>query len=309
MIGGQIWFRCHVCSCNLNTREQLLQHKQSPKHQKAEERKRQLGNPGALGGMVGVPSYEGNVQWFPCNICGKRVNSREQLRIHVASHGASGSLGLSGMSGASQQVTATTPGPSGGQSPAQLAGNQLGAQVSGSFPGIQHGAGSSGSLFGMGNMFAHIQGDIGDIDFIPAGTPLKKYAKQETDIPDAGDNGTLHKYSGEFQMAQSILDGCALENVPGSALENVPENIPENVPENMETGSLEQQMAGLSLSTDSSGSADSPLSARCTFYSCYYHCVACDIHLCGPEPKRQHLESAMHKKKEALRQASAGRQF
>ena len=79
-VDGQPKFRCHACQCNVDTRQILEIHKQSPKHLKAV----QAGTiAGGGGGSIGVD----RTIWHTCNVCQKKLNSAQQLRTHLQSHG------------------------------------------------------------------------------------------------------------------------------------------------------------------------------------------------------------------------------
>ena len=66
---------CPICNVPVNTREQLEKHVRSPKHIKKEEQHKR-----------GVVFISDRTSWYTCDVCGKQVNSEDQLKIHKKSH-------------------------------------------------------------------------------------------------------------------------------------------------------------------------------------------------------------------------------
>ncbi|KAL4224482.1 hypothetical protein ACF0H5_015183 [Mactra antiquata] len=68
------WHHCEICKCNLNSREQLMIHKKSPKHLKQLEK---------MAGMGSAPVNR--IGKFECKVCSCFLDTRVQLQIHEAS--------------------------------------------------------------------------------------------------------------------------------------------------------------------------------------------------------------------------------
>lgn len=73
------WHHCEICKCNLNSSEQLMIHKESPKHIKQLEKMTST----ERFGFHDIPIDD--TGRFECKVCDCYLNTLEQLRIHEAS--------------------------------------------------------------------------------------------------------------------------------------------------------------------------------------------------------------------------------
>ena len=163
-INRQIWYQCHVCNCDVNTREMLRIHEQSPKHKKSVER-------AALAGTVGVRTATGSpgtVQglgmdrtvWHTCQVCNKRLNSMQQLSTHMQSHGRTVS-----------NMTIDPP-------PGLAVSNRTSDSPAGARSGLSF------------DRFLPVKGNIDDIEVMRAGTPLKQHLMEQARRRNSSSGGS-----------------------------------------------------------------------------------------------------------------------
>ena len=374
-INGQIWYRCHVCNCDVNTREMLRIHQQSPKHKKATERaalagtgssRTATGSPGAAQGL-GMD----RTVWHTCPVCNKRLNSVQQLSTHMQSHGR-----------AVSSMTIDSP-----------LGPAVGNRASDSPAGLSF------------DRFLPVKGNIDDIEVVRAGIPLKQHlmeqairrnsssgvseaspgrgeparrdgssggsgvspgrgepTRQRDRVPDRSDESprrqTLSPGMSSMETSAPLPDDVDAarkkeeEGIDGALIrlddrEELSSGCHGNTGRVVTDGGagaaaddVAVQMGSLSLNTpnpirtpgptsprldpdnpigapgptsprlnldnpigapgpapvSASSYPEDPMRALCSFAPCFYHCGVCDIHLGGPSPKIDHMDSMKHLK-------------
>ena len=164
LINGQIWYRCHVCNCDVNTRQMLRIHQQSPKHKKAKERAALAGTGSSRTATGGLGTVQGlgmdRTVWHTCEVCNKRLNSVQQLSTHMQSHGR-----------AVSNMTIDPP---------------LGPAVSNRASDCPAGA-TSGLSF---DRFLPMKGNIDDIEVVRAGTALKQHLMEQARRTNSSSGGS-----------------------------------------------------------------------------------------------------------------------
>ena len=200
-INGQIWYRCHDCNCDVNTRDQLRKHQQSPKHKKAAERAvlARTGNAGSgsTGAMHGLGMDR--TIWHTCQFCKKKLNSPEQLNTHMRSHGrGAGSMAINSPPGpaVSNRTIESLPGPAVGNRtiespPGPAVGNRISDSSSGTASGLSFA------------QFLPFKGKIDDIQVVRAGTPLKQHFMEEEKWRNSSFGG-LEQAPGREEREESL---------------------------------------------------------------------------------------------------------